>query len=1243
MGAYLGAARDLLDNCQSCSVGSLLLIHLLSAAVATTTRLERRMPPAAKMKAESRGPKVRDELVGGAPTATAAGEETAELPREPLPAIESLPSDHFSVARMERLREHLSAADVERRISKCVETLLSNPELPVNPFPPLTRLLRIEELDVALVQQEEQLPAPMRQNANKRAAMLWREGELQTSTLDGQLAVLPKVGAAWRPLAPLVDADSARATIAGLASCSQLLASTSRPVGSFTVKTCVALTGAHAFAGRLLARPRTVELLEHVQVRGPGARLDEALNAFAEHICSSALALHASRECLVEELEIYTGEGDVFDDEATAEVANGRTTSGARGTPERFGLAAMHARAPVLSRALQAAAISQLPVYLHVLACVPASEDTGARSTAAGGPELAAAPPRWQFVAVQKGLCFFYEATSASIKTAASSRAAALGVERPVTPPARFQPLQQQSLFQAVWMSDADASWYTKLRENKQEASGGGTLAEARSRFVAFMRAQVCRLLMRGDHLDLLEALLLLLPEVPRDERPALLLDMNLCFTSDAAVLAELAHQSHVLSRVLDAATGVAVPEPKRAYVLGVARRQCAHVATSLRRFCSRAQWADLEPLKPYLLDTLVSLVDDHEQFVGAIPDASRTLRRLRRTCHALHQTLADTLISTRAHVKTQLARIWAATPDLEVPIAIQPPPMRVKVVDVVAERARQRKAKSNPAALANEAVLMQYAVDTGLDRALVASLEAACTAQLLRGNPMYTVLLRVKAAAQYFDLWREPDEAVRAALLNTLKFSDMRHNIYKCNTSASSGNAPTLYVSTQARWGGLSNAAGGQDEEATVASAAVGTGGEDAIYGLRPSILVADNRQLHTLRGLLGDLMPAPKAQSFSQQGRRYECIAHTAYVGDMLLHGRSTTLEQLHSVALREDNFIRGPNAEEALSIHCQHVVQSFLRLHLKTLHIAASLQLGSRRWTAGEVQRDQRGALGETMRALRAGHAPQLHAFALVRVQGATRYIALTKALHVVHFASPAPEGREAAATAWPPRIAQLFDTVFLSQAHVQSCLDAEVTTTDPLQGWRARKWATLLTEQVRSANRGGQMLPACRALLLRSLLLGSAAGLDDVKVLELVPTVGRMLSSAAARLHELGDLARTIHGVLECAGTEEHKLKVDNKALVAMFHTLRVPVVHVLASESAYNFESLRATVQGAFSAVQLDIRTLGVLDANGDGSAVLETIIDYLAIIEVSIANQVVACAPPGVRAKLKEAVVEGRA
>ena len=255
---------------------------------------------------------------------------------------------------MQQLGALLTSADVERRVARCMDRLLGASELPLNPFPTLAKLLRHEELAAALEQNETQSTTTAR-------ARLWREADLQTSRVDGQLALLPRHGAAWRPLAPLVDGEAIRALAAALAG-SQLLAgathTVSTPQGAFSTKSSCCLSGAHALASRLIAFPRTVEVREHVQVRGPGGQLDAALAAFAEHLCASALSVHASREHFVDSLEVYTGEDDAFDEEVRCGGRpEPRTTAPRHARPRR----AAHDRAAPRTTAPRRDRISPAP------------------------------------------------------------------------------------------------------------------------------------------------------------------------------------------------------------------------------------------------------------------------------------------------------------------------------------------------------------------------------------------------------------------------------------------------------------------------------------------------------------------------------------------------------------------------------------------------------------------------------------------------------------------------------------------------------------------------------------------------------------------------------------------------------------------------------------------------------------------------------------------------------------------
>ena len=138
-----------------------------------------------------------------------------------------------------------------------------------------------------------------------------------------------------------------------------------------------------------------------------------------------------------------------------------------------------------------------------------------------------------------------------------------------------------------------------------------------------------------------------------------------------------------------------------------------------------------------------------------------------------------------------------------------------------------------------------------------------------------------------------------------------------------------------------------------------------------------------------------------------------------------------------------------------------------------------------------------------------------------------------------------------------------------------------------------------------------------MLQRELLL-SADSEHDVRV---TPTVARLLTSSAAKLRTLSRMSRTMQGVLDCSRLEENRVKLDNKALVRMFHAYRSPVLELLSSDSCCTFEAMRVTIQEAIYGVLTDLRMQGVLGP--DAQMVLEAIEDYMRLVEISVGTQVV--------------------
>ena len=145
------------------------------------------------------------------------------------------------------------------------------------------------------------------------------------------------------------------------------------------------------------------------------------------------------------------------------------------------------------------------------------------------------------------------------------------------------------------------------------------------------------------------------------------------------------------------------------------------------------------------LTDGALQLGADHRP-EKAEEHTALLLATVGRKVRALHLVLADAAAGSCALVAEYIGDVWKMTTDVKVPVALQPPPLRERIINVPKELARHKHIHTYPADVAREAVLLQYVVDTRLDETLQRALLGVCSEAALRGNPFHAIIGHVKA-----------------------------------------------------------------------------------------------------------------------------------------------------------------------------------------------------------------------------------------------------------------------------------------------------------------------------------------------------------------------------------------------------------------------------------------------------------------------------------------------------------------
>lgn len=1169
----------------------------------------------------------------------------------------------FEGVRAREVHRYMVQHRVEEKLATCLTAVLGEPHLRWSPYPSVVRMLRREEMcSSASWPQTDTARARLGQRAWDESASMLRSG------LETRLNILRPHGACAAELAPLIDPTALERLHRQLQPTGLLDAfvdSVGLPDGGeLHLSASSAIGGSALWAPRLVGRPRALEVCEHLSATGPPGSASAALDALQARIVGTALALASSQDHLVEALEVYaveaggdpSGGSDAEGEDLERDTSPvGREHDAPPLTTPTTGYVAgavntrwdrlLHFPASELrkaplpaacARAIRAAARAGQPIHLHALVAVGIDEDDGPPAPPPRGDEP---PPRFKYAAVQKSFVFAFTSTGGGRGAASGEGEPAASLQRDMTPP----PLAL--LFSCAWPAQGDAAGYLALPENRR----GAAASRARLRYGSFLRLQLSRSLIKGEYMHVAEAVALLLPHLSGAERLPLLPDLAAFLRSDAAALAAIAHAFATVGRTVLALAGL--DEGKAARVVKLLRRQWLTHCRELSQLLLAERWADLAPLEPMLRRQMADESDRGGSLRLPVDDPSqralgRRLLAIARSVGSVSRQLCDTLMLCCDGLSDFCKKVFSATPEVQVPLSMQPTPVRERRIELAAEQQRLRVVRAYPEDVHNGAVLLQYVTDSRLDAVVEAVLVELASASRLPRNPFTVALLRMKRAAAAFEAWREADTALAHAFLSGAAQPAAQRAADVPGCLVCRVPPPDTAVLNQPRrrtYAKLDPAAEAMralHETLGADTRAVGeVAGTPCLYGHLHRLVYVDRA---TVLRLLRDFGPEVLDVTRRAAVQQYETFVFTAFVdvpmaaeaaaaavnrgrGVGAAGGRQRALPP-YEVFLREDHFIRGKGLTGAIAVHSARVVGAAVALHKQTTHLLSCVTFGAQRWSAADLAEFPKQAAQELIRHL--SESPEaevvLHGSLLVAAPAqagrrpAARYVALRKSYAMVYVELAAAGGSGTTAVCIPPRRTQSHQSVFLSHAHASVAMLIEAAT----DGGGAARWQRKLLARGAAGWRGGNALAACGALLEARLLIADA----PPPPAEVLAPVLRLLSSPAVSVAQLLRLGGALRSVLEACAVDENRSKCSYGAVNVMLDAYRTNALALLSADECVNLEASRRDVQEAFYVI------FEVLQATGEPTSgkvreQLELCDDILVCVATAAAAQLVDNAP----------------
>lgn len=1178
----------------------------------------------------------------------------------------------FAGARARQLRQYFEIHRVEERLSSCVQAVLSELHLRWSPYPSVIRMLRREEMCSSHGWPQNDL------DRRQYSQRIWDEpSNVARCGMDSRLVQLSPHGACSAELVPVIDPTALERAqqllqptgliaafndrIAVRGSADQLLVNATSAVG---------VSG--LWAPRLMGQVPAIEVFEHFSTAGPPDSLEVALEALQTRITSTVLALDASHHHFVDGLEVYAVQGRGSDDvnaseadekdvEEDSAIIGHEHDAAPLMTPTSGRLSGiLHTRwarllsfsaaelrtsplSPACRRAIRAAALSGHPIYLHVFIAVAVVEEEGPHAPRRREDE----PPQSKYISVQKSFIFAYTGASSGRRRAAMDNSsgpavgfAIQGDRTEITPPAL------SLLFTCAWPEESEGIAYLALPENRRSAAAPN---KAQLHHASFLKRQLSQALTKGQYMHVAEAAVLLLPHLNDAERKPLLPELAVFLSSDATVLAAIAHAFSTVARMILAVAPLSLEHGKGARAAQLLCRQWLTHCRELSRLLLAERWGDLAPLEPMLRrmmtdasDASGSLrlpADEHSR-----RELARRLLAFARAVNFVSRQMCDTLMTLSTGLSEFCRQVFAATADVQVPLSMQPPPMRERRIDLAAERERLKASRAYPPVAHNEAVLLQYVIDSRLDAAVEAVLLSLTSASRLPHNPFTSALIGMKRAAVAFEMWREDDDAlVRACGATMLPAPESAAVIPGClvcrmpppaSRDRSLGPRRRGHARGDAAAEALMELHRVLISEIRISADAVGN---PCLYGHCHALAYTDLAGVLRLRRELGPEVIDVARHTVIQE---YETFIFTAFVNVSVAmsssenaspasEGRRRALPP-YEVHLREDYVIRGSGLDKAIAIYCSRIVSAVVAMHSNTMHLVRSLAFGDQNWTGPGLAEFPKQATRELISYMSGASDAEvkLHCCVLIGAVGDdvessgrhnanhARYVAMTKRYHFIFL------GHSSTSTdpvvALPPRRMQSRRSIFLTHAHASIAMLVEAAT----GGCDDSRYRHRLLARGGRAWRGGDALAASSALLELGVLDVAA----PPPLATVLAPVLRLFRSRVGRLAHLSHLGVALRSLIEACAIIDNKSKCSYGVLNTMLDTYRKHVLDFLWADECVNLEANRRDVQEAFFIIFEVLQAVGE-PTSGCVAEQLQLCDDLLASIGAATAVQIIENAP----------------